>query len=63
MAGNLPAHHVEGVDDRIAATGAELWYLPPSSPDFNPIELCFAKLKAILPPRAANGYPSSMWHT
>jgi transposase len=48
VADNLPAHHVDGVDDRIAAAGAELWYLPPYSPDFNPIELCFAKLKAIL---------------
>jgi transposase len=48
VADNLPAHHVAGVDDRIAAAGAELWYLPPYSPDFNPIELCFAKLKAIL---------------
>ena len=48
VADNLPAHHVAGVDDRIAAAGTELWYLPPYSPDFNPIELCFAKLKAIL---------------
>jgi len=46
VADNLPAHHVDGVDDRIAAAGAELWYLPPYSPDFNPIELAFAKLKA-----------------
>jgi transposase len=48
VADNLPAHRVDGIDDRIAAAGAELWYLPPYSPDFNPIELCFAKLKAIL---------------
>jgi len=32
----------------IEATGAVLWYLPPCSPDFNPIEQCFARLKAIL---------------
>jgi transposase len=48
VADNLPAHHVEGIRDLIATAGAELWYLPPYSPDFNPIELCFAKLKAIL---------------
>jgi transposase len=48
VADNLPAHHVDGIRDLIAAAGAELWYLPPYSPDFNPIELCFAKLKAIL---------------
>ena len=45
---NLGAHHVEGVRERIEATGAHLWYLPPYSPDFNPIELWFAKLKALL---------------
>jgi len=45
---NLAAHKVEGVRERIEATGARLWYLPPYSPDFNPIELWFAKLKALL---------------
>ena len=34
--------------DRIEATGAALLYLPPYSPDFNPIENAFAKLKALL---------------
>ena len=48
VADNLAAHHVDGVRERIEACGASLWYLPPYSPDFNPIELCFAKLKAIL---------------
>jgi len=48
VADNLAAHHVDGVRDAIAAAGAVLWYLPPYSPDFNPIEQCFAKLKAIL---------------
>ena len=48
VADNLPAHHVAGVRALIEAAGAVLWYLPPYSPDFNPIELCFAKLKAIL---------------
>jgi hypothetical protein len=32
----------------IEATGAELWYLPPYSPDLNPIELMWSKVKAIL---------------
>src|SRR5205807_10015604 len=45
---NLASHKVEGVRARIEATGAQLWYLPPYSPDRNPIELCFAKLKVLL---------------
>lgn len=45
---NLPAHKVKGVREAIAATGARLLYLPPYSPDFNPIEQAFAKLKALL---------------
>jgi transposase len=36
------------VRDAIEAAGAMLLYLPPSSPDFNPIEMVFAKLKALL---------------
>lgn len=48
VADNLAAHHVDGIREAIAVAGATLWYLPPYSPDFNPIELCFAKLKAIL---------------
>jgi transposase len=43
---NLPAHKVSGVREAIEATGATLLYLPPYSPDFNPIENAFAKLKA-----------------
>jgi transposase len=45
---NLPAHKVAGVRDIIEATGAQLLYLPPYSPDLNPIEQMFAKLKALL---------------
>ena len=48
IADNLSAHKVAGVQRAIQATGATLWYLPPYSPDLNPIELCFAKLKAIV---------------
>ena len=43
---NLSAHKVGGVREAIEARGAELLYLPPYSPDFNPIENAFAKLKA-----------------
>ncbi len=42
---NLAAHKVSGVRERIAAVGAELLYLPPYSPDFNPIEQAWSKLK------------------
>ena len=45
---NLPAHKVHGVRQAIEAAGASLRYLPPYSPDFNPIEMAFAKLKALL---------------
>jgi transposase len=44
---DLPAHKVAGVRRAIHAKGAELIYLPPYSPDLNPIELLFAKLKAL----------------
>ena len=45
---NLSAHKVEGVRQLIRARGAELLYLPPYSPDFNPIEQCWSKIKLIL---------------
>ncbi len=45
---NLAAHKVRGVRKAIEGAGASLVYLPPYSPDFNPIELAFAKLKALL---------------
>jgi transposase len=50
---NLPAHKVAGVRQAIEAAGATLLYLPPYSPDFNPIEMAFSKLKAILRKAAA----------
>jgi transposase len=50
---NLPAHEVAGVREMIEAAGARLLYLPPYSPDFNPIEQAFAKLKALLRKAAA----------
>ena len=42
---NLPAHRVSGVREAIEAAGATLLFLPPYSPDFNPIEQAFAKIK------------------
>ena len=45
---NLSAHKVAGVEEAIRAVGASLLYLPPYSPDLNPIEQAFAKLKALL---------------
>jgi transposase len=45
---NLSAHKIAGVRQAIEAAGASVLYLPPYSPDFNSIELAFAKLKALL---------------
>jgi transposase len=45
---NLAAHKVDGVRQALAAAGASILYLPPYSPDLNPIEQLFAKLKALL---------------
>lgn len=45
---NLKPHKAAGVREAIEARGAKLLYLPPYSPDLNPIELLFAKLKALL---------------
>ena len=49
---NLPAHKAEGVRAVIEAAGASLCVLPSYSPDCNPIENAFAKLKALLSARA-----------
>jgi transposase len=45
---NLPAHKITGVRSAIETSGAHLLYLPPYSPDFNPIEMAFAKFKALI---------------
>lgn len=50
---NLPAHRVSGIREAIEAAGATRLFLPPYSPDFNPIEQAFAKLKAFLRKTAA----------
>jgi transposase len=50
---NLAAHKVAGIEEAVAAAGASLLYLPPYSPDLNPIEQFIAKLKALLRKAAA----------
>lgn len=57
---NLSAHKVPGVRGAIEASGARLLYLPPYSPDFNPIEQLFAKLKALLR-KAAERSVDGLW--
>ena len=55
---NLPAHRVAGIREAVTARRAQLFYLPPYSPDLNPIEMAFAKLKALLrhePARTIDG--------
>jgi transposase len=48
MMDNVPVHKVAGVKEAIEAVGARLLYLPPYSPDLNPIELAISKVKADL---------------
>jgi transposase len=50
---NLAAHKVAGIEEAIALAGASLLYLPPYSPDLNPIEQLIAQLKALLRKAAA----------
>lgn len=50
---NLPSHKVSGIREAIEAVGAKLLYLPPYSPDLNPIEQVFSKFKALLRKAAA----------
>ena len=54
---NLSSHKVAGVAEAIAACGAQLHYLPAYSPDLNPIEMAFAKLKAHLRQAARRTWP------
>ena len=57
---NLSSHHVKGVREAIEGAGAECLYLPPYSPDFNPIEQAFSKLKGLLRQAAARTV-ESLW--
>ena len=59
---NLPTHKVAGVKEIIEACGATILYLPPYSPDFNPIEQVFSKLKAFLRKAAERSY-ECLWKT
>jgi len=59
---NLPAHKVAGVRQAIESAGAQLRYLPPYSPDFNPIEMAFSKLKALLR-KSAQTTKDGLWDT
>jgi transposase len=59
---NLAAHRIDGIRQALAAVGAFLLYLPPYSPDLNPIEQLFAKLKALLR-RAAARTKDELWAT
>ncbi len=60
IADNLPSHKVAGVRQAIEAAGASLRLLPAYSPDLNPIEQLFAKLKALLK-KAAHRTVESLW--
>ncbi len=57
---NLSSHKRPKVSALIEAAGASLLYLPPYSPDFNPIEKLFAKLKALLR-KAAERTVDGLW--
>jgi transposase len=59
---NLGSHKGAGVKAAIEAAGASLLYLPPYSPDFNPIEQAFAKLKAMLR-KAAERTLDDLWRS
>ena len=55
---NLSAHKVTGVREAIEAVGAQLWYLPPYSPELNPIEKLFSKAKSWLRTLRARSFPA-----
>ncbi len=57
---NLPAHKGSAVRELIEARGAKLLFLPPYSPDLNPIEMAFSKLKTLLR-KAAERTRDALW--
>lgn len=59
---NLPAHKLLTVREAIERAGARLEFLPPYSPDFNPIENAFSKLKALMR-KAAKRTITELWDT
>ena len=58
---NLSSHKGAGVRQRIEAASAEIRFLPPYSPDLNPIEMAFVKLKALIR-KAAQRTVEGLWH-
>lgn len=58
---NLASHKVSGIREAIEACGASLLYLPPYSPDLNPIEQAFSKLKALIR-KAATRTRQALWN-
>lgn len=61
IADNLPSHKIVDARQAIEARGAKLYFLPPYSPDLNPIEKLFAKLKALLR-KAAHRTVDALWN-
>lgn len=59
---NLSSHKRPRVQELIEAAGAELLYLPPYSPDLNPIEMIFSKIKQLLRSLAARTQ-SALWES
>ena len=62
---DLRAHHDERARAAIEGRGAELWFLPSYSPDLNPIEEGFSKLKAYLrrtEARTGEALSAAIWH-
>ncbi len=57
---NLASHKIPGVEQAVQGAGATVLYLPPYSPDLNPIENFFAKLKALLR-KAATRTTETLW--
>ncbi|MFL6214099.1 MAG: transposase [Blastocatellia bacterium] len=53
---NLPTHKIAGIAALVEARGAQLVYLPPYSPDYNPIERCWSKIKTYLRKAKARTY-------
>jgi transposase len=59
---NLASHKVAGVREALRNVGAEVLYLPPYSPDFNPIEQAFSKLKTLIR-KAKQRTMEGLWDT
>ena len=59
---NLPAHKADGVRQAIGIAGCTLRYLPPYSPDYNPIESAFSKLKVLLRAKAERSV-EGLWNS